>query len=161
MAEKQKDYKLTEKQALFCKYYYTTGSDTFSNGVQSARKAGYKGTDGYLRMVASRNITKDNIKKEKECIQADTEKKFKHTRDKSVRMLTTDYEYLTKKAENGDSSAISARTAIIREINACCGYHSQTILTDNSRLQELEEHEAEEADRLARIMLRDKYIKVS
>lgn len=37
----KKKLQLTEKERLFCEHYYKPESDTFSNGIQSAIKAGY------------------------------------------------------------------------------------------------------------------------
>ncbi|MBD3251442.1 hypothetical protein GF380_03230 [Candidatus Uhrbacteria bacterium] len=48
---------LTDKQRLFAEHYLQT-----LNATEAARAAGYKGSYGTLRMVGSRNLTKDNIK---------------------------------------------------------------------------------------------------
>lgn len=49
--------KLTPKQEAFAENYLANGF----NGVQAARDAGYQGSDGTLRAVASENLTKPNI----------------------------------------------------------------------------------------------------
>lgn len=48
---------LTNKQQAFVEAYLANGF----NGVKAAREAGYKGTDGTLRVVAHENLTKPNI----------------------------------------------------------------------------------------------------
>jgi len=73
--------KLTEKQALFSKLMFTIGTQTFSNGVKSARKAGYKGSYGTLNQVARENLQKPLIIAEKQRIQAKTAKKVEKNRD--------------------------------------------------------------------------------
>ena len=66
--------KLTEKQDLFTKAYYTIGGKTFGSGVDSARLAGYKGSNAILKVIASQNLTKLNITSQKKVIQAKTER---------------------------------------------------------------------------------------
>jgi len=64
---------LTQKQALFSKYMFTAGSDTFDNGTDSARKAQYKGNDNVLAATASRLLRNVKIIAEKKRIQAKAE----------------------------------------------------------------------------------------
>lgn len=86
--------KLTEKQALFCQCMFTIGSETFGNGVQSAKKAGYKGNDKTLEVVGSENLSKPIIKAEKARIQAKTVKKMEVT-EKDVIGKLLEYARLT------------------------------------------------------------------
>lgn len=51
--------KLTAKQRRFVEAY--TGS-AFGNATESARRAGYGGSDATVRAIASENLTKPNIK---------------------------------------------------------------------------------------------------
>ena len=119
--------RISEKQSLYSKYMFTSGSESFGNGVKSARKAGYKGNDNILRAIASQNLTKLNIRAEKQRIQAETNKSFKHNRDIAINKLYTDYDYLETGAKAGNIQAIQARTAIVRELSAISNLHSQTI----------------------------------
>lgn len=48
--------KLTTKQKLFVEYYLAN-----PNGVEAARKAGYKGSDAQLAVIASQNLRKLNV----------------------------------------------------------------------------------------------------
>lgn len=74
---------LTVRQSLFSAGMFTPDSETLGNGVESARAAGYKGTDNYLAMVASRNIRKDNIIVEKKRILVETS--AEHIADRAER----------------------------------------------------------------------------
>jgi phage terminase small subunit len=49
---------LTTKQRLFVEAYLVT-----ANATESARRAGYKGSENTLRAIASENLTKPNIAK--------------------------------------------------------------------------------------------------
>jgi phage terminase small subunit len=52
------DAKLTAKQQLFCEFYIGAAN---GNATESARLAGYKGSDETLRAIGSQNLTKHNI----------------------------------------------------------------------------------------------------
>lgn len=82
--------RISEKQSLYSKYMFTPGSETFGNGVKSARKAGYKGEDNILRAIASQNLTKLNIQAEKQRIQAETKEKLDITVDECIESLAFD-----------------------------------------------------------------------
>ena len=82
--------KLTEKQKLFSKYYYTPGSETFGNGVGSARRAGYKGNDNTLTQIAYKLVRNGNIIAEKERIQAEANEKIDITVDECIESLASD-----------------------------------------------------------------------
>jgi hypothetical protein len=59
MTDSQKDNaKLTAKQQLFCEFYIGAAS---GNATESARLAGYRGSDETLRAIGSQNLTKLNI----------------------------------------------------------------------------------------------------
>ncbi len=64
------DRPLTVKQAAFCKWLFTPGSEIFGNGTESARRAGYSGTSNQLAVVAHGNIRKANIIAERDRINA-------------------------------------------------------------------------------------------
>jgi hypothetical protein len=59
MTDSQQDNaKLTAKQQLFCEFYI---GEANGNATESARLAGYKGSDETLRAIGSQNLTKLNI----------------------------------------------------------------------------------------------------
>ncbi len=61
-------------------------------------------------------------------IDAKTSRKHEHTREIAIDKLCTDYESLKTLAEGGNIQAITARTAITRELSACTGLHTSTVL---------------------------------
>jgi len=73
--------RLTEKQSLFSKYMFTPGSESFGNGVKSARRAGYKGDINQLGQRAHELVNNSKIKAEKQQIQAENEEKIEIDRD--------------------------------------------------------------------------------
>ena len=137
---------LTEKQELFCLYMYTIGSESFGNGVKSVKRAGYKGSDLVLRGVACENTTKPNIKTRKQEIQAKTVGKIEHNTDIAIKLLFADYENLATRALKGDTAAIGARTAIMKELNEITGQHKQIFIDKTPQQRELSIAEQELAD---------------
>ena len=127
-----KDNKLTAKQEQFCMYYATPGSETENNGLQSAKKAAYKGNDQTLTVVASENLRKPYLKKRIDEIKAVVAEELTHTRTIAIKMLTKNIENLTEKAENGDIQACNALTTCIRELNAISNLHSNTSFVTTS-----------------------------
>lgn len=81
---------MTEKMTFFAKYYYSPGSDSFGNGTESARRAGYKGNDNVLACIAKENIRKPQIMDEKQRKQAETEEKLDITVDECIESLAFD-----------------------------------------------------------------------
>jgi len=53
-------HKLTAKQRAFISWYIASGVNM--NGVEAARKAGYKGNYNTLKQIASENLSKPYIK---------------------------------------------------------------------------------------------------
>ena len=105
---------LTCKQELFARYMYTPGSETFGNGTESARKAGYTGTDSYLAMVASRNIRIDKIIAEKRRLQRENTQETQISR-----------KYLTDKLRSILESETSSKRDVISAaslIGDFCGF---------------------------------------
>ena len=58
----------------------------------------------------------------------------KHDRNIALNNLYHDHASLQAKADTGDTSAVIARTAIQRELNAISALHSQTVNTQNKTL---------------------------
>ncbi len=86
-------------------------------------------------------------------IDAKTAKKCEHNRKIAIKLLTTDLQYLTEKAADGNIQAIQARTGIIRELDAISNLHSSTLHTDTTQIDELEAAERTEATAIAAIRL--------
>ena len=64
-------------------------------------------------------------------IDAKHEKKLEHNRTIAIALLHKNIEYLTPAAESGDTRAISALTAVIRELSAISSLHSATTNVNN------------------------------
>ena len=120
--------KLTEKQGLFCKAYYTIGSETFGNGTESAKIAGYKGSDKQLSALACENKGKPSIIARSKEIQAVTAEILDYNREIALKQSQLDYDRLETQAELGNVQAINARLAIRRELAAISNMHSQVIV---------------------------------
>ncbi len=119
------DKPLTVKQAAFCKCMFIPGSGTFGNGTESARKAQYKGNTGTLQSVAAENMLKPVIIAEKTRIEAITNQKLGWDRDIALKELRRSLAYLNRRVSDGDVGAVTARTAVIREMNDITGLHQQ------------------------------------
>ena len=140
--------KLTDKQMAFAVYYATPGSETEGNGLQSAKRAAYKGNNKTLSAVAAENLRKPGIKAEVDKIKAKIAKKLEHNRETAIKMLTDSLTYLEEEVSKGNVQAINARTAIIRELSAISNLHSNTtnVNTSNKDIPQSEkEIEAGEA----------------
>jgi len=72
---------MTERMSLFTKYMYTPGSESFGNGVQSARRAGYKGNENTLTQTAYKLVRNVKVIKAKAKIQAENEEKLDISRE--------------------------------------------------------------------------------
>jgi len=115
--KKKHHRRMTEKQSLFAKYMFTRGSPTFSNGVQSAAKAGYNGSYGTLGQMAVDNLKNPIILAEKKRIQAKTVKKLDLSRENQQKKLEQALALAIK------TKRPAAMVAAIREQNAMLGYH--------------------------------------
>ena len=108
---------------------FTPGSDTIGNGVESARRAGYKGNENTLTQTAFKLVRNGKIIDEKQRIQSNIAKELKHNREIAIKLLTDNLARLTVKANNGDVQAASAITGVIRELNAISNLHTSTVQT--------------------------------
>ena len=80
---------LTGKQQAFIDYIEdSTNKVTFSNGLESARAAGYKGNNDTLKSVACENLTKPYIKQAIEAKRAERQEKT----DRTVESLDVMYQ---------------------------------------------------------------------
>ncbi len=100
---------LTAKQQLFYKNYYIQGSETFLNGPESARRAGYKGNSNTLRQRAHELVTHSNAKAEKERLQTKTGADVGYTIDKYQSDLDEDRTLARQLRQ--PSAAVSATVA--------------------------------------------------
>jgi hypothetical protein len=94
------------------------------------------------------------LKKRIAQLQAKTAVKISYDHDKALRLLQENYDALEEKALEGNIQAIQARTAIIREFNACTGQHSSTINTGANDRPALSAAEQARYDLLAKNMLK-------
>lgn len=67
----QEEYGLTHKQWLFALGMYTPGSESEGNGTESARQAGYKGSDYTLGRAAHDNTRNHKVMEAKKLIQGE------------------------------------------------------------------------------------------
>jgi len=141
---------ITEKQRAFTEAYYTAGSETFGNGRESARKAGYRGSDAYLDTMGSKLVRNNKVIALKKQIQAKTAKEYKHTEAVAIAGLYSDLAYLDEQAQAGNIQAIQARTAIRKELNNICGLQHQNIHTDIQQPEPLTAEEINEYRQAAR-----------
>ena len=131
------EYGITsEKMAWFCKHIYTFNSESYGNGTESARRAGYKGTDNYLARVASELVRKCKVKAAKSAIQAENREVFDWNRDQNLlyqRKQIDRYNAILEKSPD-NLQALQGLNQVLRELNASNGQHSQTINTNNKTL---------------------------
>jgi len=118
----------TGKQTAFAQAMFTIGLDTFGNGVQSAKKAGYKGNDGTLESIASENLSKPVIIALKTAIQAKNNELLDHNRQIAIDIL---HEALDIAREKKDNQGI---VSACRELDAISALHSQQVNTTNKTL---------------------------
>lgn len=83
--------------------------------------------------------------------------KVDYARERAVQLLEQNLIYLTERVKNGDVGAISARTAIIRELNAISNLHSSTLHTETDTPLNLSPDEAELYEEMARQALRHRH----
>jgi len=79
---------------------YTVGSDSFGNGTESARRAGYKGNDNTLSQTAIKLVRNGRIIAEKQRIQAETSKNIDLDRDAIIKRFVSIAN--SAQANNGD-----------------------------------------------------------
>ena len=144
VANKKKTRPPTEKMRQFAINMYTIGSDAYSNGTESARQAGYKGTDNYLAMTASRLIRNDKIKQLKDEIQTETAKEYQWNQARAIQVLTDAYDLAVS---NGNVKDI---VACARELSAITGLHTHTVKTEDVSAPSISEEERARLDLIAR-----------
>jgi len=139
---KIKDNKLSAKQQTFVNNITDiSNKQTYNNGQESAREAGYKGNDNTLRAIASENLTKPNIQKAIDKINTDRQAKVNYSYETAIRELNQVIANLNAQAQQGNISANAALTQAIREKNAITGLHKQTIKHDGALIPQLDEAE--------------------
>jgi phage terminase small subunit len=117
MAVQTKQRPLTMKQRLFVEEYIQNNG----NGTQAAIKAGYKGDEYNVKAIASRNLTKSNIKALIDKKKAEIAEKYEITRDNQVKKLERVIELAEEK---GDMANV---VAAIREENRLAGLITEKI----------------------------------
>jgi len=94
----------TEKQRMFTECYYTPGSESFGNGRESARRAGYKGNGNTLDQRATELVRNSKVIIEKNRIQAITAKK----NDLTIKQVLSDLDWgINIAREKQDLSALA------------------------------------------------------
>ncbi len=129
---------LTAVRQHFCREYCRNGH----NGAQ-AYKTAYPGTKSGYNKHAARLMVIDGIKQEISRIEAKTVEKMEHNRTIAIRLLNDNLVAVQVKADAGEVGAISARTAVIRELNAISNLHSATVHTPDAQVPVLEPAEAD------------------
>lgn len=106
---------LTEMRSLFAKFMFTPGSETFGNGAQSAKKAGYSGNSNTLRQRAHELVTNSNIIAVKHKIQAETMEELNITKQGQLDKLAVFHDIALKQKN------VAAGRSVIHEENELCG----------------------------------------
>lgn len=129
----------------FCREYANNGH----NGAEAYRVAYPRCNTGHNEN-ACRLLTIDSVRQEILRLDLQIAAKAKHNREIAVKLLNENLVFLTKRVNAGDVGAISARTAVIRELNACSGCHSSTINVKGDELPPISEVERRELLRLSK-----------
>ena len=129
---------LTEKQQLWCKCMYIIGSDTFGNALESARRAGYKGSNNTLGQRGHELVNNSKCIERKAVLQAESAVKLDHDRTIAIKILN---EALAIAREKHDSAGI---VQACRELDAISNLHSNTVHTDTELPDELTDAQRDE-----------------
>lgn len=137
--------KLTGKQQVFVTEYCNNGY----NGFQAAKKAGYKGNDNTLAVVAHENLNKPNIKAVIADYQAKLRKKAEYNREEADRCLV---------AALNDSIVHNDRTnqiAAIKERNVIYGLRTENINIKGDERPVISPEREAELKKITDIMAKD------
>lgn len=107
---------ISPKMWLLVLNYYTIGSDTYDNGTESARKAGYKGSNNVLAVNATRYLRLPKMQAAKKAIMAQTGDTAEFTADNYRKQLQEDRTFARENKQ--PSAMVSASVAMGRS----CGY---------------------------------------
>ena len=140
------------KMDMFCTYMFTIGSESFGNGTESARKAGYDskgGSDNVLAATASRLLRNVKVIARKEQIQAKTSAKMEHNREIAIQELNEARDIALKQLN--PAAMISAT----REKDAISNLHKATIVNEQpvSAITGDEQKQIEKLARAAKVKL--------
>lgn len=82
------DYGITsQKMWLYCLAMFTIGSETYDNGTNSARTAGYNGNDNNLAVISSDYLRLPKVQAAKNAIQGNIAKRFVLKAEKVISRL--------------------------------------------------------------------------
>lgn len=98
------------------------------NKLEALKTIGYK-PSYYNTLGIGRVYSNVRVIEAIRVIDAKSAEKLDHNREIAINLLTTNLANARKKAEAGDIQAISAITAIIRELDAISNLHSSIITT--------------------------------
>jgi len=128
---------MTLKQALFAEYYYTKGSESFGNGVDSARRAGYRGDTNQLAQRAHELVNNSKVKALKETLQAETEADTAYT----IQLYQQELEQARQRAITGRSNAAEVSAIVAK--GRSMGYDKDNRL-DKDTVEDISKAEAED-----------------
>lgn len=125
---------LTAKQASFVQYYADPGSDTYNNATASMILAGYD--KRYANHHCNRLVVHGGVKTAINGYKAKTTAKLDHNRTIAIDQLNHNIALLDGILDRqpDNVTAITARSAAIRELNAISNLHSSTVNTGNKAL---------------------------
>lgn len=147
--------RLTAKQQAFADFHEDIGNkETFGNGYESAKQAGYKGNDNTLRAIASENLTKLAIIAYVDDKRLKRQEKGEHNYDAAMLKLSKLAGYLKKLVKTGNIQAVTAALAIIREESEISGLHKNRFVDETEDKVSMTEREKSEAKRIASIRLK-------
>lgn len=125
--DKNNNTVLTDKQLSFVENYCNNGYN-----AAEAYKDSYPNCKGNYNKLGFENKSKQGIKDAINKYKAKITEKIDFNRDIAISLLNKNIEYLTPKAESGDTQAITALTAVIRELSAISNLHSNTSFVKSS-----------------------------
>ena len=128
---------LTEKQQLWCKCMYIIGGDTFGNALESARRAGYKGSNNTLGQRGHELVNNSKCVERKAVLQAESAVKLDHNRTIAIKILN---EALVIARFKKDSAGI---VQACRELDAISNLHSNTVHTETEAPADLSDLDRE------------------
>jgi len=142
----------------FVRYITDVGNKkTYGNATASACAAGFghNGT-GAMKQIGYQILHSPAVQKEISEIFAERRRRSEWNYDTAAHELVCRMEYLEEKAKGGDCQAISAQTAILRELNAISGLHVQELKHEIVPVERLEPADdkkvlEERLDRLRRL----------
>ncbi|MHC4326418.1 MAG: terminase small subunit [Planctomycetota bacterium] len=143
------DRPLTAKQQAFVQYYADSGSpETYLNASQSYKKA-YPNTKGGWDKLGPRLMVNDGIKRAIGEYRAKTTAKLEHNRQIAIDQLNKNLAALDKiiLEQPMNVAAITARTGVIRELDAISMLHGSSLEVNTEAPAPLTTEQQQQAQR--------------